>query len=71
MRGLVVISRPFLREFQSFCGVGGYCCSGVNHGNGNGPVSNGDCPFEAIIAVTSKNHMCVRNVTVGEHQTYR
>ena len=56
-------------EFQSFCDVGGYCCSGLNHKDGNGPVSNGDCPLEAILAVTSENHVCVRNKTIGEHQT--
>ena len=39
------------REFQGFCGTGAYCCSGVNHEDGNGPVSNGDCPLEAILAV--------------------
>ena len=53
------------REFQSFCGTGAYCCSGVNHGDGNGPVSNGDCPLEAILAVTSVNHVCLRNEAIG------
>ena len=53
------------REFQGFCGTGAYCCSGVNHKDGNGPVSNGDCPLDAVLAVTSVNHVCVRNGTIG------
>ena len=44
-----------------------YCCSGVNHVNGNGPISNGDCPVGAVMAVTSESHVCVRTVKIGKH----
>jgi len=37
----------------------GYCCSGVNHHGGGGPAANGDCPADAIAAVTTTVHSCV------------
>jgi len=39
--------------------LAGYCCSGVNHHGGGGPVSNGDCPANAVAAVTQSTHACV------------
>ena len=39
--------------------VSGYCCSGTNHFEGNGPVFNGDCPLDAIAVQKSKVHSCV------------
>ena len=32
--------------------LAGYCCSGVNHHGRGGAVSNGDCPANAVAAVT-------------------
>ena len=37
----------------------GYCCSGVNHHGGGGPAANGDCPADAIAAVSTDVHSCV------------
>ena len=37
----------------------GYCCSGINHKGGNGPIANGDCPADAIAAQKSTVHSCV------------
>ena len=37
----------------------GYCCSGANHFAGDGAVSNGDCPADAIAAITTNVHSCV------------
>ena len=39
--------------------ISGYCCSGVNHQNGGGPILNGDCPHEAIVNQNSTSHSCV------------
>ena len=39
--------------------ISAYCCSGVNHISGNGPVSNGDCPADAISIQKSTTHSCV------------
>ena len=36
-----------------------YCCSGINHMYGNGPISNGDCPPAAIAVQKSTTHSCV------------
>ena len=38
--------------------------------NGNGPISNGDCPVDAIMAVTSQNHVCVRTVKIGKYLVF-
>ena len=37
----------------------GYCCSGANHHGGGGPAANGDCPADAIAAVSTTVHSCV------------
>ena len=37
----------------------GYCCSGVNHQGGAGPIQNGDCPAEAVAAQTGPTHTCI------------
>ena len=37
----------------------GYCCSGINHQAGGGPIENGDCPVEAVAAQLSISHSCV------------
>ena len=37
----------------------GYCCSGVNHYDGQGPIFNGDCPSDAIAIQKSNVHSCV------------
>ena len=39
--------------------IAGYCCSGANHHGGDGAVSNGDCPADAIAAITTNVHSCV------------
>ena len=39
--------------------LAGYCCSGANHFGGDGAVSNGDCPANAVAAVNSTFHACV------------
>ena len=39
--------------------LAGYCCSGANHHGGGGAVSNGDCPVDAIAAVSTSFHSCV------------
>ena len=39
--------------------IAGYCCSGANHFSGDGAVSNGDCPADAVAAVTTTVHSCV------------
>ena len=39
--------------------VARYCCSGANHFGGDGAVSNGDCPADAIAAVSTSFHACV------------
>ena len=44
----------------------GYCCSGVNHMDGNGPVLNGDCPSDAVAAQKSNGHSCVVSKIKGE-----
>ena len=49
---------------ENKCGSGGYCCSGANHKDGNGPIENGDCPKEGIDAVTSTHHSCVKEKNI-------
>lgn len=39
--------------------IAGYCCSGANHFAGDGAVSNGDCPADAVAAVTTTVHSYV------------
>ena len=36
-----------------------YLFGGTNHFGGGGPVSNGDCPADAIAAVSTSFHTCV------------
>ena len=36
-----------------------YCCSGINHEDGDGAKLNGDCPLEAIAVQKSSVHSCV------------
>ena len=43
---------------DSFCGKGGYCCAGENSWKGLENVNNGDCPQNAIDAITAKNFQC-------------
>ena len=43
----------------------GYCCSGINHQAGGGPIGNGDCPAEAIAAQLSGTHSCVVSMKKG------
>ena len=39
--------------------ISGYCCSGVNHFDGKGPIFNGNCPSDAIAVQKSNVHSCV------------
>ena len=43
----------------------GYCCSGINHQDGGGPMDNGDCPAEAVAAQLSFTHSCVVSMKKG------
>jgi hypothetical protein len=60
-------SCPACKNYQSSA-IFGYCCSGVNHRNGNGPISNRDCPDEAIAAQKSIDHTCVVLTKKGKLQ---
>ena len=43
---------------ESFCGKGGYCCGGVNNWKGLENINNGNCPQNAIDAVTANEYRC-------------
>jgi len=43
---------------DSFCGKGGYCCGGENNWKGLDNIDNGDCPANAIDAVTANEFRC-------------
>ena len=44
----------------------GYCCSGVNHMDGYGPIFNGNCPSDAITIQKSNVHSCVISKIEGK-----
>ena len=46
--------------------ISGYCCSGFNHNQGKGPISNGDCPDEAIANQKSTTHSCTVLTSKGK-----
>ena len=46
--------------------ISGYCCSGVNHKDGFGPLLNWDCPSNAVAAQKSNVHSCVVSKIKGE-----
>ena len=52
---------PACMNYES-SSTSGYCCSGINHQAGGGPMDNGDCPAEAIAAQLSNTHSCVVSI---------
>ena len=43
---------------DSFCGKDAYCCGGVNNHKGLENINNGDCPQNAIDAITANTFRC-------------
>ena len=43
---------------DSFCGKGGYCCGGANNWKGLDNINNGDCPQNAVNAITANTFQC-------------